>query len=219
MVCAFAAFCATVSHTQRGVMCAKPSITFVTGNAKKLEEVVAILGDGVELPFAVGNRKLDLPELQGEPEDIAREKCKLAAEAAQGAVMCEDTLLCFEAMGGLPGPYCKWFLAKLGHDGLNRMLAGFDSKRAYAQCLFALCAGPGQPVRLFDGRTYGNIVPPRGDNQFGWDPVFEPDESAGLTYAEMDKAAKNAISHRGRALRELRAWLLANADDFKSELS
>ena len=55
--------------------------------------------------------------------------------------MVEDTCLCFNAMHGLPGPYCKWFLQKLGHDGLNRMLVGFDDKSAYAQCTFAYSAG------------------------------------------------------------------------------
>lgn len=199
-------------------MSSRPAITFVTGNAKKLEEVVAILSKGTPLAFDVKNKKIDLPELQGEPEDIAREKCRLAAEAAQGPVMCEDTLLCYDALNGLPGPYCKWFLEKLGHDGLNRILQGYEDKGAYAQCLFALCAGPGKPVRLFDGRTHGKIVPARGDNQFGWDPVFEPDESGGLTYAEMNKEDKNVISHRGRALTLLRDWLLAHPDQFKSEI-
>mmetsp|Transcript_32805 Transcript_32805/g.104617 ORF Transcript_32805/g.104617 Transcript_32805/m.104617 type:complete len:202 (-) Transcript_32805:458-1063(-) len=193
-------------------------ITFVTGNAKKLEEVVAILGREGSLPFAVGNRKIDLPELQGEPEDIAREKCKVAAAAAQGPVMCEDTLLCFNALNGLPGPYSKWFLEKLGHEGLNRILSGYDDKSAYARCVFALCAGPGKPVRLFDGRTNGTIVPARGDNHFGWDPVFQPDEAQGDTYATMSKDAKNAISHRNRALLQLRDWLLTHATEFQREI-
>ena len=72
-------------------------------------------------------------------------------------------------------------------------------------------------MRLFDGRTPGKIVPARGDNQFGWDPVFEPDEGGGGTYAQMEKDAKNAISHRGRALAQLREWLLANAEAFEAE--
>lgn len=63
-----------------------------------------------------------------------------------GAVMVEDTSLCFNACGGLPGPYIKWFLAKLGHDGLNRMLVGFEDKSAYAQCIFAFT--PGAPLTL-----------------------------------------------------------------------
>lgn len=59
---------------------------------------------------------------QGEPEDISREKCRIAAKLVGGAVMVEDTSLCFNALGGLPGPYIKWFLEKLGHEGLNNML-------------------------------------------------------------------------------------------------
>ena len=58
---------------------------FCTGNQKKLEEVVAILAAGRELPFAVQPAAVDLPELQGEPEEIAAEKCRLAAERLQAA--------------------------------------------------------------------------------------------------------------------------------------
>lgn len=84
------------------------------------------------------------------------------------AVMVEDTCLCFNALQGLPGPYIKWFLQKLGHDGLNRMLAGFDDKTAYALCVFAyspggrwLGAGGSREkwgyalLRCFFGRTHG----------------------------------------------------------------
>ena len=196
-----------------------PPLTFVTGNAKKLEEVKAILQAGDKpLPVELTNRKLDLPELQGEAEDIAIEKCRLAAAEVGGPVMCEDTNLCFNALGGLPGPYIKWFLAKLGHDGLNNMLAAYEDKTAYAQCIFALCAGPGCEVRVFDGRTAGRIVPARGPLDFGWDPVFEPDESEGKTYAEMEKADKNLISHRYRALNNLRSWLCDNAATFEVEV-
>ena len=72
---------------------------------------------GTSLPFAVASAKIDLPELQGEPGEIAAEKCRLASQQTGGAVMVEDTGLCFNALHGLPGPYIKWFLDKLGHDG------------------------------------------------------------------------------------------------------
>ncbi|CAN0336485.1 unnamed protein product, partial [Ectocarpus sp. 8 AP-2014] len=117
----------------------------------------------------------------------------------QGPVMVEDTGLCFNALGGLPGPYIKWFLDGTGHDGLNGILEGFQDKTAYAQCVFAFSAGPGKEVKIFDGRTAGSIVPPRGPTNFGWDPIFQP-EGRDVTYAEMAKEDKNAISHRGRAL-------------------
>ena len=58
-----------------------------------------------------------------------------------GAVMVEDTSLCFNALDGLPGPYIKWFLEKVGHEGLNKMLAGFGDYSAYAQCTFAFTPG------------------------------------------------------------------------------
>lgn len=187
------------------------TVTFVTGNAKKLEEVVAILSaGGAALPCDVTNAKLDLPELQGEPEEVAAEKAKLAAQEIGGPAMTEDTSLCFNALGGLPGVYIKWFLEKLGHDGLNKMLAAHEDKSAYAQCVFAYCAGPGAKPVTFVGRTAGKIVGARGPLDFGWDPVFEPDESGGKTFAEMAKPDKNAISHRGRALAKVRDFLLAH---------
>jgi hypothetical protein len=85
-----------------------PRVTFATGNEKKLREVVAILAAGRPLPFAVDAAALDLPELQGEPEEIARAKCAAAAAAVSGAAMVEDTCLCFDALGGLPGE-CSFF--------------------------------------------------------------------------------------------------------------
>ncbi|PNW86703.1 hypothetical protein CHLRE_02g095089v5 [Chlamydomonas reinhardtii] len=185
-------------------------IHFATGNKKKLEEVNAILAAGAELPFEVVAAKLDLPELQGEPEEISKEKCRIAAKLVGGAVMVEDTSLCFNAMHGLPGPYIKWFLEKLGHDGLNRMLAGFEDKSAYAQCIFAYTPGPDTEPIVFVGRTEGRIVQARGPTDFGWDPVFLPDGFTD-TYAEMDKTTKNTISHRYRSLDKLRTYLLSHA--------
>lgn len=155
---------------------------------------------------------VDLPELQGDPADISKEKCRLAADAIKGPVMVEDTSLCFNALGGMPGPYIKWFLDSCGHDGLNRMLAGFEDKSAYAQCIFSLSWGPGEEPVTFVGRTPGKIVPARGPNAFGWDPVFEPDEGGGQTYAEMDKDAKDALSHRSRALAKLKEYLLEDEE-------
>jgi inosine/xanthosine triphosphate pyrophosphatase family protein len=72
---------------------------------------------------------VDLPELQGDdPILIAKEKCALAAKEVNGAVITEDTSLCFTALNGLPGPYIKWFLDKNGLDGLNDMIAFSEDK-------------------------------------------------------------------------------------------
>ncbi|CAL5347562.1 unnamed protein product [Camellia sinensis] len=200
-----------------GLVLARP-VTFVTGNAKKLEEVRAILGDSI--PFR--SIKLDLPELQGEPEDISKEKARLAAKRVNGPVLVEDTCLCFNALKGLPGPYIstgidklwtsnwktkpssKWFLEKIGHEGLNNLLMAYEDKSAYALCVFSLALGPEIEPITFMGKTPGKIVPPRGPNDFGWDPIFQPDGYA-QTYAELPKEEKNKISHRSRALSLVRS--------------
>ena len=199
-----------------------PVITFVTGNKKKLEEVKRILsadgGSGSGLPFEMTNHKLDLPELQGDTLHIAKEKCALAAEKVGGAVITEDTSLCYNALKGLPGPYCKWFLDSTGLQGLNDMLAFTDDKSAYAQTVVAFCPGPGQEVVTFDGRTHGKIVPARGDLAFGWDPIFEPSEGNGLTYAEMTKEGKDAISHRSRAFVQLRDFFHREEESVKKSI-
>ncbi|XRB10330.1 inosine triphosphate pyrophosphatase [Pseudoscourfieldia marina] len=200
-----------------------PQVVFVTGNANKLKEVTAILNaSSSSLPFELVARKIDLPELQGSLSEIARDKVKIAAKtiiAESGksddnvkGVMVEDTALCFDALGNdLPGPYIKWFLESLGHDGLNKMLVGFaPNNKAKAVCTFAYVStdAPSEEPAVFVGETHGAIVPARGDNKFGWDPIFEPNEGNGLTYAQMSSEAKNAISHRYRALDKLRGHLL-----------
>ncbi|KAA8643165.1 hypothetical protein EYZ11_008981 [Aspergillus tanneri] len=76
-------------------------LNFITGNKNKLAEVRAILGGVVE----VDNQAIDVPEIQGTIEDIAKEKCRQAAKVVGGPVLTEDTALEFHALGGLPGPY------------------------------------------------------------------------------------------------------------------
>ncbi|KAJ8687038.1 hypothetical protein QAD02_022832 [Eretmocerus hayati] len=180
-------------------------LVFVTGNAKKLEEFLAILGN---FPREIVSQKIDLPEYQGEIDDICERKCRTAAEIVQGPVIIEDTCLCFDALKGLPGPYIKWFLDKLGPEGLYKMLTGFDDKGAHAVCTFAYWDGqPKTEVQLFQGKTHGTIVSPKGSRDFGWDPIFQPD-GMDKTYAELSKEEKNAISHRSKALQKLKEYLL-----------
>ncbi|KAK1290321.1 Inosine triphosphate pyrophosphatase [Acorus calamus] len=165
-------------------------VTFVTGNPKKLEEVRAILGDSIPLQ----SLKLDLPELQGEPEEISKDKARMAAKEVNGPVLVEDTCLCFNALNGLPG--------------LNNILKAYEDKSAYALCVFSLALGPTVEPISFVGKTMGKIVPARGPPDFGWDPIFQPDGYE-QTYAEMPKEEKNKISHRFKALDKVKAYFSA----------
>ena len=93
------------------------AIYFITGNQNKLKEFNQIIGQVPSFEFLT--KSIDLPEFQGEPEDVAIAKCKTALEIANAPVLIEDTSLCFNALGGLPGPYIKWFLDKIKPEGLN----------------------------------------------------------------------------------------------------
>lgn len=200
------------------------AVTFVTGNANKLREVQQILAAGATgdmaaaaAPSADGtsavatgvtlrSQALDVPEVQGKIEDVARAKVLSAASqffatpkasgAPRRAVLTEDTALCFSALQGLPGPYIKDFLGALGVEKLPRLLDGFSDKSAEAVCTFALALEPPQgeqqDVLIFQGRTAGKIVDPRGGKKFGWDPVMEI-EGTGQTYAEMPQEEKNKV--------------------------
>ncbi|KAL9065228.1 MAG: hypothetical protein Q9157_007542 [Trypethelium eluteriae] len=179
------------------------TLNFITGNKSKLAEVKAILGESVDIQ----SRSIDLPEIQGTIEEISQDKCRRAADAIDGPVLVEDTCLCFDALQELPGPYIKWFLQALGPHDLHKLLAGFDDKSAQAVCTFAYSEGPGHEPIIFQGRTKGKLVPSRGPTDFGWDSAFEYE---GRTYAEMEKAEKNEISHRGKALAKLTEWLKSN---------
>ncbi|PSS24022.1 Inosine triphosphate pyrophosphatase [Actinidia chinensis var. chinensis] len=77
-------------------------------------------------------------------------------------------------------------------------------RTAYALCVFSLALGSEIEPITFMGKTLGKIVPPRGPNDFGWDPIFQPD-GYDQTYAEMCKEEKNKISHRSRALSLVRS--------------
>ena len=79
----------------------RKTIVFVTGNPNKVEEFQAILG--TDFPHQIVSRNVDLPEYQGKSEDICIEKCRAAMKVLQTPVFIEDTSLCFNAMGGLPG--------------------------------------------------------------------------------------------------------------------
>ena len=98
------------------------------------------------------------------------------------------------------------------------MVKDFEDHSAYAQCIYAVSEGPGKEAKLFVGRCNGKIVEPRGENMFGWDPIFQPDGFE-KTYAEMDAEEKNKISHRGKALELFKAHLKKEGERLQRDFS
>ena len=193
----------------------KKVINFVSGNKNKLRELNEIFNENFK-DIEVKQLDIDLPELQGFPEDIVRGKLKLALEKSknlEGPVLVEDTSLCFNAYGGLPGAYIKYFLKAIKPEGLYKMACAFKDHSAYAQSIYGLQKNAKDEPHLFIGRTEGEIVSPRGDNNFGWDPCFQP-KNYKETYAEMEEDKKNKISHRGKSTKAMIDWIKENMDIF-----
>ena len=194
-------------------------INFVSGNKNKYRELKDLLTEHLK-DIEVRQLDIDLPELQGVPEEIVRGKLKLALEKAknlEGPILVEDTSLCFNAYGGLPGPYIKYFLKSIKQEGLYKMACAFEDHSAYAQSIFGLQKNEKSEPHLFVGKTDGEIVFPRGQKNFGlsgWDPCFQP-KCSNKTYAEMEEDEKNKISHRGKSTKALIEYLKKNENIFQ----
>lgn len=194
-------------------------INFVSGNKNKYRELKDLLTEHLK-DIEVRQLDIDLPELQGVPEEIVRGKLKLALEKTknlEGPILVEDTSLCFNAYGGLPGPYIKYFLKAIKQEGLYKMACAFEDHSAYAQSIFGLQKNEKSEPQLFIGRTEGEIVSPRGQKNFGlsgWDPCFKPN-CDNKTYAEMEEDEKNKISHRGKSTKALIDYLKKNENIFQ----
>ncbi len=177
-------------------------IIFVTGNSGKAREAEKILN----IPLVV--KSIDLDEIQGmDLEKIILHKTNQAYNLVRKPVIVDDVSVEIDAWGGFPGPLIKWILKKENDSAklLLRMLAGEKNRRAKAR--LAIGFHDGKRAHVFYGEVNGRIAEEiRGENGFGWDPVFIPD-GAEKTYAQMTTQEKNEISHRRKALDKLSDFL------------
>lgn len=172
-------------------------LKIVTGNPGKAEEFARML-PGLE------RLDLDLPEVQElDPHIIVREKLKEALKYDPGPLIVEDTSLCLECLGGLPGPLIKWFKQAIGIDGIARIAEQMGDDRAMARTIVGY--GAAGTIKIFEGVVRGRIVAPRGDG-FGWDAIFLPD-GHDRTFGELSRTEKDAISMRSIAIAKLKAYL------------
>mmetsp|Transcript_11784 Transcript_11784/g.32646 ORF Transcript_11784/g.32646 Transcript_11784/m.32646 type:complete len:354 (+) Transcript_11784:1417-2478(+) len=226
-------------------------VTFVTGNSMKVHEVQRILAEHAatrgptpeESMIDLRIVNVDLPELQEvDTMAIAKDKALLAAQLVGGPCLIEDTSLQFTALGGMPGPYIKWFQDRLKSEGLYNILAAYDDKSATAVCTLAFCPGKHADPVLFTGECRGTIVEPIPGRGFGWDSIFVPhrtttnssssrssstggnennndnnnndddDDMEDKPFSLMSTEEKNQFSHRGKAVRKWAKWLGQNID-------
>ncbi len=186
-------------------------LIFATNNAHKLSEVQAVLGDAFTL---VTLRECGITEDIAETADTlegnALQKARYIYEKLGADCFADDTGLEVDALNGAPGVHSARY-ATDGHDfaANNRLLLknmeGVTDRSAHFRTVIALILDGKE--YLFEGRVEGTIAQVEsGCEGFGYDPLFVPSGEI-ITFAQMSAEAKNAISHRGRAVAELVKFL------------
>lgn len=192
------------------------TLVFATNNKHKLSEIRAILGDEIDiLSLEDINCHADIPETADTLEGNALQKAQYVVDHFGMSCFADDTGLEVDALNGEPGIYSARYAGE-EHDSEANMtkllnnLGQNNNRKAQFRTVIALLEVKGGKIRqhLFEGIVKGEIIRERrGGEGFGYDPIFQP-EGYQQTFAEMSGEAKNAISHRGRAVKKLVEYLL-----------
>ncbi|MGA9163329.1 MAG: RdgB/HAM1 family non-canonical purine NTP pyrophosphatase [Thiobacillus sp.] len=185
-------------------------LVIASGNAGKLREIARILAP-LEIE-AVPQSEFNVPDCP-EPHVTFVENCLAKARHASAhsglPALADDSGICVEALGGAPGVFSARYAGEPKSDQRNNeklvaALKGEANRRAHYTCVMVYVRHPDDPEPVIaEGRWYGEIIDtPRGRNGFGYDPYFL-DTEFDKTGAELDEDTKNAVSHRGQALRDL----------------
>lgn len=180
-------------------------LTYITGNQNKADLIGKYTG------FQVEHVKIDLDEIQSlDLREVVSHKARQAYEVVKSPVLVDDVSLGFQSLGSLPGPFIKWFVDRLGLEGLCRMLDNFEARSATAEIGFGYCEG-GKP-KLFMASMEGSIaMHPMGENGFGWDAIFIS-EGDRKTWAEYNIEEYPAYKLREIALHKLQLFLKEKND-------
>jgi len=208
-------------------------LIFATSNKGKIREAGEILGPSFEIVTAAeAGITEDIPETGSSFRENALQKAMYIWERFHTDCMADDSGLEVDMLGGAPGIYSARY-ASLGLEGAEAEAADHDFSKNIDKLLHeltmkevdAIIAGAPEPSRsarfrcavalilngephFFDGTIEGTIAYERsGEGGFGYDPVFIPDAYPDRSLAEVSEEDKNAISHRGEALRKMAAFL------------
>ena len=205
-------------------------MVFATGNPGKLREASEILGEGFELvtPADFGIME-DIPETGNTLLANSLQKAQYLFEKCGCDCFADDTGLEVDALGGAPGVYTARYAGEdkdfnKNMDKVLYELAVLESEARMAAELGLKVKPVSRRARFksvvtliingekhfFEGTLEGVIAREKsGNGGFGYDPVFIADEFPGMTLADISEEEKNAISHRGKALRAMAQWLAA----------
>lgn len=183
-------------------------IVFATGNAHKLKEIQEIAGN-TDIEFVLPAEGFNPDENGKTFEENSYIKAKEANRVSKMMSLADDSGLCVEALNGAPGLYSARYAdnPQSRIDKLLKELEPHKNRKAKFVCAMTLLDENGSVIFQTRGECHGKIAfKQSGNGGFGYDPVFIV-ENAGKTMAEMTEEEKNAISHRGRALRNIIEFL------------
>lgn len=207
-------------------------LVFATGNIGKLREASEILGEGFELvSLAQVGMTEDIPETGKTLRANSLQKAQYLYDKVGCDCFADDTGLEVDALGGAPGVYTARYAGE-GKDfnaNMDKVLYELSvcekeakmaealglkvkpvSRRARFKSVITLIVNG--EIKMFEGALEGEISREKsGNGGFGYDPIFIADEYPGKTLADITEEEKNAISHRGKALRAMAQWLKNNA--------
>lgn len=186
-------------------------LVFATNNLNKLAEIKALVPSKIEiLSLKDINCNEELPETTPTLEGNAMQKAKYVYDNYGFNCFADDTGLEIEVLGGEPGVYSARYAGEecIAEDNMNKVLQkleGKSNRTANFRTVIALIING--KATLFEGACKGEITETKsGAEGFGYDPIFSP-EGHEVTFAEMTKTEKGAISHRGRAVEKLVGFL------------
>jgi XTP/dITP diphosphohydrolase len=190
----------------------KMTLVFASNNDHKIKEINSLLGDSFKL-LSLRDIHIneEIPEEEPHLEGNALAKARFVHNLTSLDVFADDTGLEIESLYGLPGVHSARFAGESKDSSANiekvlSMLSDTEKRQARFRTVIALIIN--KKEYLFEGIVNGTIAYSiRGREGFGYDPVFVP-EGKTLTFAEMDLAEKNTVSHRARAFEKLREFLL-----------
>jgi XTP/dITP diphosphohydrolase len=185
------------------------------GKLREFRRLLEPLGIAVVAQAELGIGEADEPHVTFIENAIA--KARHASAQSGLPALADDSGICVDALGGAPGVQSARYAGEPKSDARNNAaliaaLHGIADRRAHYYCVLVLLrhANDPQPI-IADGAWHGTVLDaPRGRGGFGYDPHFQ-DDTTGLTGAELPLARKNALSHRGKAMRRLLARIEAEA--------
>ena len=181
-------------------------LKFITTNEGKFSEFNdALSGADVNLE----RLNMSYPEIQAESlEGVIAFGMQWLDKKVHGPYVIDDSGLFISELNGFPGVYSAFAFRALGNAGILRLMGGMRNRKAIFRTVIGLSIN-GHHSTL-DGECEGTITATeRGESGFGFDPIFRPSDST-MTFAEMNIGEKNALSHRGAALRKLKNTLLSS---------